>query len=348
MIDFSLSDDEQLIQQTARKFAEEQLRARDREHEHGGVSLELAREYFDLAFATIDVPEALGGQGLGTFVKCVVLEELGHGDAGAALALDGIGPALPFVLGLPPEEAGALLQPFLTNPGRRGALFTDWERSLTVADGRISGTIPWVPTDRADLLVVFQGGAAYVVTTGVSPRSINVGGLRAAGSAELVLESAPVVCRLDAAGHLTQAFARLRCYAAALLVGIARAALEYAVRYTQDRTVFGKPIAHHQVPAFLMADMRTGIEAAHLAVWRAATLVDGGETTALPAAAAAFSEAAEQALFVTQQAVQLLGGHGFITDHPVEKWMRDARALALLWGGRDGALGEAAGGLWPA
>jgi len=149
------------------------------------------------------------------------------------------------------------------------------------------------------------------------------------------------------AAQLTRGVARTRCYAAALVVGIARAAMEYAARYTQERVVFGKPIAHHQAPAFLLADMRTGIEAAHLALWRAATLVERDDPTAPAAAAGAFGEAADQVLFVTREAVQLLGGHGFITDHPVEKWMRDARTLALLWGGRDAALDAAGDALWP-
>jgi acyl-CoA dehydrogenase len=204
-----------------------------------------------------------------------------------------------------------------------------------------------VPAARVDLLVVMQGVAACVLRDGIAVRDVHGGGLGAAGGSELNLQAAAVVAVCDDAGALTRAFAGVRVYAATVLVGVARAALDYALRYTQERVVFGKPIAHHQAPAFLLADMRTGIAAARLAVWRAATLIDQNDSGALAAAAAAFGEAADQALFVTQQAVQLLGGHGFITDHPVEKWMRDARTLALLWGGRDGALSEAASGIWP-
>jgi acyl-CoA dehydrogenase len=347
MIDFGLTDEEELIRATAERFAHEQLRPREREHEQGGVSAEVLRGYTDLALASLDVPERLGGQGLGMFLKCVVLEELACGDAGAVLALDGLGPARYFVLELPEDKAVTLLAPFRSGPERRAALFTDWERRLSVDEHRVTGTVPWVPASRADLLVIIHGGTAYFVADGIQAQGVDAGGLRAAGSSELGLDSAPVIDVLGDVIGLHRAFARTRCYTAALLVGIARAALDYAVRYTQDRVVFGKPIAHHQGPAFLMADMRTGIETAHLAVWRAATLIDQGDAAALPAAAGAFGEAADQTLFVTQHAVQLLGGHGFITDHPVEKWMRDARTLALLWGGRDGALGEAAAAIWP-
>jgi alkylation response protein AidB-like acyl-CoA dehydrogenase len=262
MIDFNLSEEEALIQRTARAFADEQLRPRGRAHEQHGIAPELARAYLTLAFSAVDVPERLGGQGLGLFAKSLVLEELARGDAGAVLALDGAGPALSFVLELPGDAARPLLVPFLAEPGHRGVLFTDWERTLSIADGHISGTIPWVPSTHADLLVVCQGGKAHVITERVQAYALHARGLRAAGSSELVLASAPIAGVVEDAPGVTRAVARTRCYAAALLVGIARAALEYAVRYTQDRVVFGKPIAHHQAPAFLLADMRTGIEAA--------------------------------------------------------------------------------------
>jgi acyl-CoA dehydrogenase len=347
MIDFSLTEEHELIRTTAARFAEEQLRPREREHEQNGPSADLLCAYGKLAFATLDQPEALGGQGLGMFVKCLVLEELARADAGAVLALDGLGPAGYFASELPADQATTLLAPFNAQPERRGALLMDWERTLSVADGRVTGTIPWAPANRVDLLVVFHGSSGSIVTDGIRTQGVGAGGLRAAGSSELLLDGAAIVGVVDDGAALSRAFARTRCYAAALLTGIARAALDYAARYTQDRVVFGKPVAHHQGPAFLMAEMRTGVEAAHLAVWRAATLVDRNDRSALAAAAGAFGEAADQALFVTQHAVQLLGGHGFITDHPVEKWMRDARTLALLWGGRDSALSEVAGALWP-
>jgi len=348
MIDFGLSEEEELIRRTARTFAEEQLRACEREHERSGVAPDLARQYSELGFSTIDLPQPLGGQGLGLFTKCLAAEELARGDAGAVVALDGIAPAAYFLAELPTDDARRLLASLAREPGRRAVLFTDWERDLTIDNGRGSGTIAWVPAHRVDLLVLHQRGKAYVLSDGLRIEPIDACGLRAAGAGQLRLESARMTHVIEDAAKLTRGVARTRCYAAALLLGIARAAMEYAARYTQDRVVFGKPIAHHQAPAFLLADMRTGIEAAHLALWRAATLVDRGEPDALVAAAGAFGEAADQALFVTQHAVQLLGGHGFITDHPVEKWMRDARTLALLWGGRDGALGEAGSGLWPA
>lgn len=127
-----------------------------------------------------------------------------------------------------------------------------------------------------------------------------------------------------------------------MLVGVARAAHEYALRYACDRVVFGRPVAQHQAPAFTLADMRMAIEAARLATWSAACALDDGNNDAPVRAADAYLEAAECALFCTREAVQLLGGHGFLRDHPVERWMRDARVLALLCGGRDAAAEDLA------
>ncbi|MGH7823157.1 MAG: acyl-CoA dehydrogenase family protein, partial [Candidatus Binatia bacterium] len=108
------------------------------------------------------------------------------------------------------------------------------------------------------------------------------------------------------------------------------------VRYATERTAFGRPIGHHQALAFLITDMATAVDAARMAVWRAAAIIDRGQAASWEAAMA-LAEAAEQALFVGPSAVQVLGGHGFMKDHPVEKYMRDIRTLASLCAGRDAA-----------
>ena len=127
---------------------------------------------------------------------------------------------------------------------------------------------------------------------------------------------------------------------AALLVGVMRAAADFSRAYAQQRVAFGKPIAHHQALAFLITDMASAVEATRLLVHEAACALDRGDDAA-ERCATAFVEAAEQALFVTPNAVQILGGHGFMQDYPVEKWMRDARALGLWLGGVDAARDDA-------
>jgi alkylation response protein AidB-like acyl-CoA dehydrogenase len=124
----------------------------------------------------------------------------------------------------------------------------------------------------------------------------------------------------------------MRSVDAARIVGMARAACEYAIKYSQERVAFGKPIGHFQSLAFLMSDMSTEVNAARWLVWRAGWAVDANHPNAHAMVSKAVAQANEMALFVTNNAVQILGGHGFIQDHPVEKWMRDARSHSILFG----------------
>jgi hypothetical protein len=119
---------------------------------------------------------------------------------------------------------------------------------------------------------------------------------------------------------------RIGLVGAARSVGVARAAFEVAKSYAQERQAFGKPIAHFQSIAFLASDMATRVEVMRTTVQRAAWAFDQGEEDALKLAAMAIAECHEGAMFVTNSAVQVLGGAGFIQDFPVEKWMRDAKA----------------------
>jgi alkylation response protein AidB-like acyl-CoA dehydrogenase len=111
-------------------------------------------------------------------------------------------------------------------------------------------------------------------------------------------------------------------------VGLARAAYEFALGYTQERRAFGKPVAHFQSVAFTLADMLMDVDAARWMLWRAAAGVDRGKPD-LAAIAAAGVHANEAAWRVADSGVQLLGGAGYVQDYPVEKWLRDTKALAL-------------------
>jgi acyl-CoA dehydrogenase len=130
-------------------------------------------------------------------------------------------------------------------------------------------------------------------------------------------------------------FARMSLMTSARQVGLARASYEHALAFTQDRVAFGKPVAHFQAVAFTLAEMHMDVESARLMVWRAAVAFDGGGE--LEAAGAALDHANEAAWRVADNGVQLLGGAGYIQDHPVEKWMRDTKALALMAQTSEGA-----------
>ena len=334
MFSFALSEEERLIQETARRFAHDRLRPGLRAHERArGVPGALVAEFAALGLDAVDVPAGAGGQGLGAFAKCLVLEELAAVDPGAAVALDGAGLALPAL-----AEGGleALIGELRREPGRRGVVIEDVEGRLGVRDGRLVGEHPWVAADAVVVAVVFHAAQAFVVREGFGLAPIAACGLEAAGAARLIFDHAPIAATLEEPHALARARARTRTSVAALLVGAARGAHQYAMRYATERTAFGRPIAHHQALTFLIADLATAVDVARLAVWRAAAALDRGERAEWEAASA-LAEAAEQALFVGPNAVQVLGGHGFMKDHPVEKWMRDIRTLAQMAGGRDEA-----------
>jgi alkylation response protein AidB-like acyl-CoA dehydrogenase len=273
-----------------------------------------------------------------------VLEELGAADAGAALALDRLGPALHPLLELGGAEAlGDLGRPLLDAVGHRAVLVWNGAGArghLERRDGGVHGHVPWVPADRVDLLVALDESGAFAVCDGIATTRLRGAGLRAAGASELRLEGAALRGEWSDTAAARRALARARLHAAALLVGVMRESAEFSRRYALDRVAFGRPIAHHQALAFLIADMATAVDGARMLLWDAAWRLDRGEDAAEPCATA-FVEAAEQAVFVTPNGVQILGGHGFMQDYPLEKFMREARALGLLWGGIDAAREDA-------
>jgi alkylation response protein AidB-like acyl-CoA dehydrogenase len=119
---------------------------------------------------------------------------------------------------------------------------------------------------------------------------------------------------------------------AAMAVGVSKAAFEYSRDYAKDREVFGVKVAQKQAIAFMLAEMATEIEAIRLLVWEAAWMLDQGKPDASKQAYLAMTGAADMAMMVTDRAVQILGGHGYIREHPVEMWMRNGRGFATFNG----------------
>ena len=163
-------------------------------------------------------------------------------------------------------------------------------------------------------------------------------GVRASHTAEVILDD----CRIPAGNMLgsdektafygaMKTLESSRPLVAAGAVGIARAAYEYALDYARKRKAFGSPIAKKQAIAFMLADMKTKVEAARLLTWRAASMNDHGLPMNKEASMAKLF-AADMAMEVTTDAVQILGGAGYMKDEPVEKWMRDAK-IFQIWEG---------------
>jgi alkylation response protein AidB-like acyl-CoA dehydrogenase len=341
VIDFALPDELVLLRETARSFAAAELAPREREHESArGVAPELRERFAKTGLARLELPEALGGAGLGALARVLVLEELAGADAGAALALDPLGPALPALAELGGDALLELVGPLLAEPGARAVLVCDLSDTIECRDGRLWGTVPWLPADRADLAVVLRDREILVVRDGLALERLRGSGLRAAGASALRLEGARVVAHRADPESAARARAGARLHGAALLVGVMRAAADFSRAYALQRVAFGRPIAHHQALAFLIADLASAVEGSRLLVWEAAARLARG-CDAREACASAFLECAEQAMFVAPNALQILGGHGFMQDYPLEKWMREARALGLLFGGVDAAREEA-------
>ncbi len=327
MIDFHVGEEETLLIDEARRFAAETLRPGERDHEAaGGYPADLVRLYEELGFARLGLPEALEGMDAPLALQVGVWSALAAGDPAAPLGLT------------PWAGAGALA----TTPagaawvdgGRPGVMVTD--DGLRLQGDRVSGLVSWVPGFDAAWLVVISDDAVRVVEAPARGPDPHPGGLKAAGGIALTLDDADAQPIGD--GELgRRILAEARILVAAVALGAARDSYEYSMRYAQERVVFGKPVAHHQAIAFDLADTASALDGADLLLGAAATRPERSLEVAN-----AYVHALEAAEHVADRGVQLLGGHGYLYDHPVEKRMRDIRALACLYGGTARARAEAA------
>jgi alkylation response protein AidB-like acyl-CoA dehydrogenase len=326
-MDFSLTETEQEIVRQAERFSKH-LRERHRKFEEEGVDEETRRIYNDLGFGSLDLSPEEGGLGLPLYVKLLVVETLAFGCGGSTLSLDLpflsrkvgeyllfqdrdrffqnlTGDSFGFVFGgeerVGWEKEGELFFPFV--------LGTGWKKVLLIEEDR--------------LLLLRPRKVEKVRPLGIQA----VGGSRVEGVE--VEEEFP----FSEKGR-DFFLSYLRLYQTALLSGIGKASYEYAKEYTLNREAFGRKIAHHQAISFLLSEMHFTMEAVHLYMLSSSIGGDeGGGKSLFTASHQSFLFAVERVIPLTVMAVQLLGGHGFVQDHPVEKWMRDARAVASLFGG---------------
>lgn len=357
MVTFDLGEELTQIQTTVQQFAARQLRPKLRAIEKSGASEALRAAYAELGLTGVEWPEAAGGQGMGTLVRALIEEELAAGDVGAAFALDGPGAASQLLLAINTPAAHAVLKSLLQSGGRAALAASETGRAQddfrttatrTAAGWELNGKKAWVFNggDAAIHLVLAQvepgtglaGAGVFLVRAGNpglgAPRTLTTLGLQAVPIREVVLEGVKVAAtdRLDTPGALPQLlrahYDRLSLVTAARAVGLAHASYEYARAYAEERKAFGKPIGHFQAIAFLLADLATAVDAARWLVWRAAWSHDAGKSPTSQIAIAQ-THALEAAFLCANSAVQILGGAGYLRDHPVEKWMRDAKTLAL-------------------
>ena len=343
--DLQPTDEQRALQETLHDFASDALRPAARECEEAkSTSDELFRQAHEIG-VTAPVDEEFGGAGLFDAVThCIVAEELAWGDPGIAYYLIGSGLAS-MVVGmvgtdqqkkthLPAFGGEAPVKSFVAL-GEKVAT-GDLESLETTVDGdKVSGTKYGVLNAADASLGVVVGRSVDGLAAVLLDGSAEVDLLKPED--KLGLEAAPTsVVDFQIAGEalpsgpeLMNAILRAKLMTGALAVGCARASLEYASRYATEREAFGKPIGAFQGISFKIADMAIEVDAARLSVWRAAWKIDRGEAT-LSDIAEANGQALGTAVLCGDDGVQVLGGHGYIRDHPVEKWFRDAVTLSVF------------------
>ena len=343
-MDFARSESDDIIAETIGRFAVDELRPRLREFEAArSVSKAVRDSYAALGFEALDLPEDAGGVGLGMISRIRTNRLLAEADAGAALALDRSAPAVYVIEAFGGIAALKSFEGMLGRPDSRFALIMD-DGAGTSSGGHVEGEVAWVPATHADVLVGLGPHGAWVLQEGFAFKPVAGAALHAAGASRIRFAGTPLHAWHDPV-LAARALAKVRLYYASLISGVLADAAGFSRSYALDRTAFGKPIAHHQALAFLIVDMHVAVERLGLLIEDAARAVDAGDDRAAGAAAAAFVEAVEASRFVGPNGVQILGGHGFMRDFPVEKAMRDARALGLLAGGYDAAREDAGAAL---
>jgi alkylation response protein AidB-like acyl-CoA dehydrogenase len=356
LISFDLTDEQRELQRLAHEFAERELRPIAAEwDEREEYPSDLLAKAARAGLTSYAIPAEYGGGGADGVTSALIAEELSWGCAGLASTLQAtMFPVRPLVnfgstaqreryLPLLAREQGTLAAIAFTEAHAGSDLAATRARANRDGDHyALHGEKVYVTNGGiADLTIVFAkvDGAltAFVVERG--DPGISAGrverklGLRASHTGSVVLEDAriPADRRIGEEGQGFEIafdfFYASRPQVAAAAVGVARAAFEYAAEYARSREAFGRPLLRHQAVGFKLADMAMLVEAARLLVWRAAAAAD-------PALLGSYAKAfaADAAMRITTEAVQVLGGAGVMRDHPVEKWMRDAKVFQIVEG----------------
>ncbi len=364
-MDFHLSDEQELVQRTARDYAEKVLLPRASERDAtGAFPTDELRELADLGMLGVNVDEDLGGAGAGALAYALALEEVARGDASVAVAMSVTNMVAELVSGqgtdaqrrehVPRLMSGEYLcGSFALSEPQAGSDPASMQTSAEkTSDGwRISGTKQWISHgDRAGLIVVWartdkdaghRGITAFLVRGGAPGLSVSRAedkmGLRGSSTVQLSFDGVEVSDD-DALGGVGRGFALAmialdggRIGIASQALGIARGAHEAAIRYATEREQFGVPIAQHQAIGHLLAEGATALDAARLLTWRAAWLKGEGRPFSQQAAMAKLL-ATERAVRVCDDAIQVHGGYGYTRDFPVERAYRDVRATPIYEG----------------
>ncbi len=364
MVDFLLSDIQREIQKTARDFGQNKVAPKAAHFDETmQYPIELMQQAWELGLLNVSNPEHAGGLGLGTFEGCIISEEMGAACTGVGTAMDAnVLAAAPVIVGGTKEQHKRFLGPMseeltlaaycVTEPGA-GSDVTNI-RTTAVRKGDeyvINGSKMWITNGSVanwyfvlaytDPEKQHAGMSGFVVpadTPGITvgKKEVNLG-QRCSDTRSIQFDDV-VVSKDHLLGEEGQgwfiamkAFDKTRPKIGAMATGLARCAHAHAQAYAQERKTFGKPIARHQAIQFMLADMVRDIEAARLLVWKSAWEIDAGKRNTKSAAIAKLF-AADMAVRVANDAVQVFGGYGFNTEYPVEKLYRDSKIFQIYEG----------------
>jgi len=359
VFDLTPSEDEQLLLDVARELAAEVMRPAAAQADTAcAAPPEVLRAGQELGLPVLGLPDALGGvfTDRSAMAGALVAEALGHGDLGLAVASLAPG-AVATALGLwgtdeqqqtylpafggddVPAAALALAEPRVLFDALEPATRAERRGEQIVLDG-VKSAVPRGAA--AELFVVgamLEGRPVLVLveagTPGLAVEADPSMGVRAAGLTRLHLTevSVPASAVLgDTEGTAYRECVRLSRLAwCALAVGVGQAVLDHVTPYVTEREAFGEPIAHRQSVAFMVADMAIELQAMRLVTWKAASRAAAGKDFAREVALAR-QLCTEHGMRIGLDGVQLLGGHGFVKEHPVERWYRDLRAIGVMEG----------------
>jgi acyl-CoA dehydrogenase len=361
MYSFEPTEEQQMLVEAVGKYAANDLRLAARESEEGGeLPQKLVRKGWELGLLQASIPESYGGFGeRNALTGALAVEELAFGDLAGAMAV--MTPSLfatPILLAGTEEQKQTYLPRIIEGEWSpyTAALIEyafDFDpsalRTIATLDGEeyiLNGEKAFVPfANQAQFILVYANlngqTQCFILPKGLEGLTIHderekLMGLNALPLYRVKLDAVrvPVANWLGgASGHdFEPILAAMRVATAAAAVGVANAAFEYSKNYAKEREAFGVKIAQKQAIAFMLAEMRTEIEASRLLTWEAAWKLDQGKEDAFIEAYLASTGAADMAMMVTDRAVQILGGHGYIREHPVEMWMRNGRGFAMFTG----------------
>jgi len=364
-MDFDLTDEQRLIKQTAREFTDREIVMQSRENARNHhFDVDLVRKVAEQGYLGAIVPAEYGGAGLDYLSYGLVVEEIGRGDSAirtvisvqTSLVCSGImkfGTEEQKRKYLPKLCSGEWLGCFgLTEPDTGSDAANQKTRARRTDSGWvINGAKMWISmANYAKVALIFaqtdpelghKGIACFIVDTdqpGFKPQTIeHKMGLHASDTASIALEDVEVA-EADVLGQVGDGFKIAmsnldsgRYSVAAGCVGICQGCVEESVRYAKEREQFGRPIASFQLVQAMIADMVLKTDASRMLVWRAGWLKDRGMPNTLETSVAKL-HATEASLECANLAIQVHGGAGYVDDHPVERYYRDARVTTLYEG----------------